>query len=353
MVKLKDLFYIEYGSQADLNKLEKTSLENGIRFISRSSENLGFQCCVERNDNFKLFSKGSITVTLGGSYLLSAFIQPGDFYTSQNIKVLTPKLEMCEKEKYFYCYAISQNRFRYTTHGREANKTLDDLIVPSIEEIPTWVYNTSKLPNPKKEPFHKKTVSLSDREWRWFKYDSLFKIDRGKGGRKMDVVGNGKTLFVTSIDSNNGVVGTINNIPVHNGNVLSVNRNGSVGEAYYQKDPFCSTEDVHVYTSKFNLNVYVALFLTTLIKMEKYKFSYGRKWGLQRMRESTINLPVTKEGTPDWQFMEYYIKSLPYSSNLNEMKENKGLTDKQLVEKYEVGEIDLGKTLKKTLSQKG
>ena len=29
-----------------------------------------------------------------------------------------------------------------------------------------------------------------------------------------------------------------------------------------------------------------------------------------------IKLPVDKDGKPDWQFMEDYIKSLPYSVNL-------------------------------------
>jgi hypothetical protein len=53
-----------------------------------------------------------------------------------------------------------------------------------------------------------------------------------------------------------------------------------------------------------------------LIKREKYRYNYGRKWGIERMKNSQIKLPVTKNGTPDWSFMENYIKSLPYSSNL-------------------------------------
>ena len=75
MIKLKDLFYIEYGNQVDLNKMEKTSSNKGVRFIRRSSENLGFQCYVALNDSLKLYNKGDITVTLGGS-ILSAFVQP-------------------------------------------------------------------------------------------------------------------------------------------------------------------------------------------------------------------------------------------------------------------------------------
>ena len=50
--------------------------------------------------------------------------------------------------------------------------------------------------------------------------------------------------------------------------------------------------------------------------LEKYRFNYGRKWGIDRMKKSLIKLPVDSDGKPDWQFMEDYIKSLPYSINL-------------------------------------
>ena len=105
--------------------------------------------------------------------------------------------------------------------------------------------------------------------------------------------------------------------PTHKGNTIGVNRNGSVAEAFYQSQPFCSTEDVHVFTPKFKLNPYIALFLTTLIRQEKYRFGYGRKWGIDRMKKSIIKLPVTATGEPDWAFMEQYIKSLPYSSQID------------------------------------
>lgn len=34
------------------------------------------------------------------------------------------------------------------------------------------------------------------------------------------------------------------------------------------------------------------------------------------MPSSVIKLPIDNNGKPEWQFMEDYIKSLPYSSNL-------------------------------------
>lgn len=73
--------------------------------------------------------------------------------------------------------------------------------------------------------------------------------------------------------------------------------------------------------------------MATVIRQEKYRFSYGRKWTLENMKITEICLPIqynpdetpiiddnhkySDEGdVPDWQFMEDYIKSLPYGDRL-------------------------------------
>jgi hypothetical protein len=58
------------------------------------------------------------------------------------------------------------------------------------------------------------------------------------------------------------------------------------------------------------------MFLCPLIYKEKYRFNYGRKWDKEMMQNSKIKLPITSDGSPDWQFMENYIKSLPYSKSM-------------------------------------
>jgi len=80
---------------------------------------------------------------------------------------------------------------------------------------------------------------------------------------------------------------------------------------------YWATDDVNVlYPKGFALMPATALFICTIIRMEKYRFNYGRKWHLERMREAVIKLPVTTAGTPDWAFMEAFIKALPYSSQV-------------------------------------
>ena len=309
---LYDLFDFSYGSNLDLNKMKKTI--TGINFVSRTFKNLGVSAQVERLDNKNPYDQGLITVSLGGS-ILESFVQPRPFYTGQNVLVLVPKHDMTFQEKVYYCICIKHNRIRYTAYGREANRTLMTLNVP--DRVPDWVL---AMPDSHGDEllksFSETNVSLSDRKWSAFQYDSLFDIEVGKGSRKTELDEHGDTPLVTSIDGNNGLVGMVNAKPMHHGNVITVNRNGSVGEAFYQQFAFCSTGDVHVFKPKFGLNPYRAMFLISIIRKEKYRYNYGRKWGIKRMNKSVMLLPVNDDGNPDWQFMEDYIKSLPYSNNL-------------------------------------
>jgi hypothetical protein len=324
MKKLNEIFDVAYGSKLDLNKMVylETSA-GGINFVGRSSKNHGVSAIVAPLPEVMPYEAGLITVALGGTKLLSSFIQEKPFYTAQNVAVLRPKEPMTFAEKLFICLSIRHNRFRYCAFGREANRTLRDLLVPEKEEFPDWIRNQKPeaidaISHPAiltKEMPDLAAESQTD-NWQPFEFQFLFEIERGRGPRRKDLDGNGSTPFVSSSDSNNGVTG-ITSIPAcHKGNTIGVNRNGSVGEAFYQSLPFCSTEDVHIFNPKFPLNPYIGLFLTTLIRREKYRFGYGRKWGIERMKRSTIHLPVKTDGTPDWDFMEQYIKSLPYSSQI-------------------------------------
>lgn len=354
MINLNSLFHIEYGNQADLNKLERVSSTNGIRFISRSSENLGFQCYVKKDKKFKVYEKGLITVTLGGTYVLSAFVQPDEFITGQNVKVLRPIVPMSDIQKYFYCFAIASNRFRYTSHGREANKTLDKLLVPDINEIPDWVYSDLKIPEPSPASVHIKKISINDREWKLFDISYLFKVTGSKTTpqAKLDKLGIGKYPYVTTQATNNGIEGFYDFF-TEEGNVLTID-SAVVGYCSYQSMPFSASDHVEVLKPKFPMNPFIALFLVTIFNKEQYRYSYGRKASQTRLKSGKIRLPANPNGEPDFLFMEYYIKSLPYSVTLlngNNPKKDKELSDTELVKKYESGKINKAKALKPMLKK--
>lgn len=156
---------------------------------------------------------------------------------------------------------------------------------------------------------------LDIKNWKIFKYNEVFDIRKGKRLTKEDFI-EGETPFIGAIDSNNGYRDYIGQEPIHTGNTITVNYNGSVGEAFYQPKSFWASDDVNVLYPKFRFNKYIAMFIIPLIKKEKYRFNYGRKWESSRMKESLIKLPVNDLGHVDVNFMENYIKSLSYSSSI-------------------------------------
>ncbi len=90
------------------------------------------------------------------------------------------------------------------------------------------------------------------------------------------------------------------------------------GNAFYQNESFYAVSHgrVKILNPKFNLTLNIGLFISAVIKQEQYKYSYGRAIYSSVAENMNIKLPVDSNGNPDWQFMEDYIKALPYGDRL-------------------------------------
>lgn len=173
-------------------------------------------------------------------------------------------------------------------------------------------------------------MNLNTTGWKEFVLGRLFVIKKGKRLTSAEQE-DGCNNYIGAIDSNNGIANHIAQTPIHKGNTISLSYNGSVGEAFYQKDPYWATDDVNALYSKYEgFNQLIGLFIATILRQEKYKFSYGRKWTLDNMNITIIKLPAQykEDGTiyidtskkysddgyvPDWKWMEEYIKSLHHT----------------------------------------
>ena len=309
-MKVKDVFTISQGNGFELMNMELSS-STGVNFVSRTSQDNGVVTQVCADAAVTPFPARCITVALGGS-VLSAFVQLKPFYTAFHIAVLQSKMEMSLQEKLFYCMCIQANSYRYS-YGRQANKTLKDLELP--DAVPNWVNSVSLAPYTTANV--NSAIPLCDAEkWHEFKLRQLFTLVKGKRLTKEDM-SEGNTNYLGAISENNGVRQLISAPAIFKANCITVNYNGSVGEAFYQSAPFWATDDVNVlYANGWTLNKYIALFIATVIKADRYKFCYGRKWTMAKMKQSIVKLPVTAQGSPDWGYMESYIKSLPYSDRI-------------------------------------
>ncbi|MFK7866158.1 MAG: restriction endonuclease subunit S [Alphaproteobacteria bacterium] len=321
MIELQEIFSIQYGNKFDMNKMSISDKNIGINFVSRTSKNNGVVCTVDCYNNIDPYESDLITVSLGGTYVLSSFVQTQPFYTGQNVVILKPRVMMSLTEKLFYTHSITVNRYRFSAFGREANRSLKKLQIPSLDEIPDWVndFNIFKYNNIHKSILKKHPVKLNMDDWKSFNIGDLFDIENCKCPNASELLEDGHDIFyIGAKKSNNGLMNKvkINKNLVTKGNcvVFICDGQGSVGYSNYMPDSFIGSTTLSVGYNK-NLNKYIGLFLVTLLDLERPKYSFGRKYR-NSLAMAKIKLPTTPQGNPDWKFMEDYIKSLPYSANL-------------------------------------
>lgn len=195
-------------------------------------------------------------------------------------------------------------------------------------------------------------MKINFNNWKTFLFTEVFIIKNGFYNKKPEGSGDGTIPFLGATDKNNGVTAyyTIDEIifasktgkssnesldkKIFPGKSVCVTNNGSVGYAYYQESEFTCSHDVNLlYRIDGDFNYLTGLFVAAVIMKDKYRWGYGRKWRPERMVKSKIYLPATKEGTPDWEWIEKYMKSLhhkpiktknlhnPYPIKVNTWKE--------------------------------
>lgn len=218
---------------------------------------------------------------------------------------------------------LDMERPKYS-FGRKYRKNLSKTMIklPADKEgRPDWRFMEQFMCSLKYKPIKTKLTKVNETidfaGWREYKLEDLFLITKGKRLTKADMI-QGNVNFLGAISENNGVREKIETESFRRPNCITVNYNGSVGEAFYQAEPFWASDDVNVLYAKdfWKMNPYNAMFLITVIKANQYRFGYGRKWTLEKMKETIIKLPSGADGNPDFAFMEKYIKSLPYSDKI-------------------------------------
>lgn len=277
----------------------------------------------------KLFPPHAVCVTNNGSVGF-AYYQPSRFTCSHDVNPLYRKDGVFnEFTGLFIATVIMHDRYRweYGRKWRPIRMEHSTISLPATEDgKPDWQWMESYVASLHSKPLTTSNISKSGPsihadEWKWFKLggkDGLFIIRKGKRLTSDDQT-EGDTPYIGAIDSDNGVANYIGQEPIHEGNTISLSYNGSVGEAFYQPVPYWATDDVnalYLRPGQGTLSPATGLFVCAVLKQEKYRYSYGRKWTLENMKDTQIKLPATADGNPDWQWMEDYIKSLPYGDRL-------------------------------------
>lgn len=186
--------------------------------------------------------------------------------------------------------------------------------------------------------------SLSTDTWEYFLLKDICTITMGN---KMDYSAmnfDDPTInFVGRSADNNGVVSKVDLATDNMGNIISpykagcvtVALGGSLGSAFLQVDDFYTSQNVSVLEFENFVSDYAKLFITNCIMNEsKYKyFPFGRELNTHIRKDFGFTLPIQRNSVgapiidnthkysqqgyaPDWNWMENYIKALPYGDKL-------------------------------------
>ena len=314
---------------------------------------IDLEYCKQMNYTYTL--KQCLTVARSGSAGFVSF-QARGCVVGDSAKILLLPEEIADRDIYLFIQTVLiANRFKYN-YGRKVteDKYLNDWIKlpimldksgnPLLDSthkysskgyVPNWNFMKEYI-----QSLHHKEITTNNKYgqnsplnlevWKEFCLKKLFKVKKAHAYNQetFEPIEEpiNKLGCITRTSNNNGLdyYGEMDiDLKIEEGNALTIGGEGVV--CFYQPEQFvCGTNMTVLRNEK--LNKYNGLFISTVIDYySKDRFSYGRAFNKSQIEKSIIKLPAIQTGSkkyrddgyePDWQYMEDYIKSLPYGDRL-------------------------------------
>lgn len=324
--------------------------KNSLPYITRTEYNNGCKSFVRKTSSLAIEKGNAIII---GDTTSTCFYQYSDFVTGEHIVVLRNNAWMNKETGLFIQTILKKEKFRYS-YGRaftqekiketiiklpilmnidgvpqlDANKLYsEEGYTPDFEFMVKYIRNLNNKPI---STVSKEVANIEiDAQWKEFSINVVFDMLNGKCITKEEIEENpGDFNAIQSGEENNGIMGKIDRdycvgmgYTLTDAPCLTVARSGSAGYVSYQQYG-CVVGDsakILLLKNKGKRNPYVYLFLKTILMANKYKYTYGRKVTETKYLNEKIKLPsiiVNDEPVPDWDYMEKYIKSLPYGDRI-------------------------------------
>lgn len=308
--------------------------------------------------------KPCLTVARSGSAGFVSFQIEG-CVVGDSAKILLLDDSVATINRYMFVKTLlTANRFKYQ-YGRKVTETnyMNDIIkLPVVKNpdgtcykdkekkyseegyVPDWEWMELYINTLNNEPLTTSITTegildIDTSDWKEFYLHILLVAEMGNGIDAQNTTTDEPRYNYVSRDSNgNGVVAFVDEIEgekVFPAGAMSLALGGSfLGSCFIQTEPFYTAQNVGVLQEREPLSIYIKLFLTTLIRNEcKIKYqAFGRELNAHFRKDFTLKLPVQMNSTgyvidnthkysqdgylPDWEWMEQYMKSLPYSDRI-------------------------------------
>lgn len=330
-ISIADIFSFVRGRENNMATLENgntplisaRSVNNGLKgFVNTPKSVIAGNCITLNNDGD------------GGAGL--AYYQPTDMALDTHVTALLPKTEMSMFALLFISECLSKLH-GFFGHGLSISNKRAEMIrimLPVTDEgDPDYQFMEDyirELMDAKREQYRTyiesrlKSVGLDDanrggyseelksRQWQSFRIDGIFNILPGKRLVAADSTP-GDRPFIGALDNSNGVARFVSDKNDSlDKNVLGVNYNGNgmVIGFYHPYECIFSDDVKRFHLKEWKDDPFILLFMKTAILMQKKKFGYLYKFNAERMAHTSIMLPVTEDGKPDYELMESFGRKL-------------------------------------------
>ena len=331
-------------------EFEKGKCSNATKLVSSDTSGIPYIGAKFTDGGVIKFSKNENDLAMEGNGVV--FINSGDgsgglaLYKKEKIIGSTGVSigRNSKLNKYHFMFiatSVCQNASKYGFgYGRTDNRLKrDKILLPTNKHgNPDWSRIEKHMRNVetkilKQYEKHLKALKRSKKNiknkplWKEFIIADVFDINPGKRLTKADMK-KGKKPFIGASDSNNGLTAFVSNTnESQDKNVLGVNYNGSVVENFYHPYQAVFSDDVKRFKiKKKEGNKYLYLFLKQAILKQKEKYRYGYKFNEARMQKQILLLPVTKSGTPDYEYMKTIMRDIELKQLLRYVQYLKNLS---------------------------
>lgn len=325
--KLPDLEINSYGTPTlHLRQVEAASEIDPdcetINYITRGKFNNGVKLRVIKKPNFNIIPKN--TISFGGE-TGEFFYQREPYVTGRDVYYIDTS-KLTENEALFLLTIVrkklhTQSTFNTIMTASIVNNTPFQLPV-NEQNKPDWQYMNLYINELRQRALEKLNIinniniqptSINSQNWENFKFTELFTVNNSTNVLRREVdFGSGSMPYITASSMNNGVVSYIDasNLPVDEGNCLLIG--GKTYSISYQRQNFVSNDSHNLiirlkpeYKQYASENVY--LFLASIFRAYSYYYNWANAVNKNKLKSSTLHLPIIQKGVPDWQYMNQFI----------------------------------------------
>lgn len=318
--KMSEIGFKNYHGKRLTKKDRKPGL---IPFLTAGYENQGI---AEYIDNDLERYDDSITVDMFGNAFYHDYTCSGDdniyFFINDNLG---------KYEKLFIVSSINSiNRQKYAFKNQFRQNDADELSVklPSLQNgKPDWDNIIEYMK--REENYINQLIKTTDgvidikpnlvstKGWGEFIIGKLFEIISPKVYHTCEVneTENGIPYIVRS-KFNNGMKYRVEKKDEYKLNPSGVISFGAENASFfYQEEEYISGRDMY-YIDTRDKSENVCLFLITCFETVTHKYSYNYGLFPKLLKKEKIELPIDKNGNPDWDYMDNYIQNIKIGKDL-------------------------------------